>query len=159
RAARRSTLPLAVRLAGLYALLVAATLLVVAAVTVIVVRSHLDRAIDSHLLAAARSFQREPAAGAANEDVLLRRARGWLAQQPLAKGEMAAARVGDRVLTSAGGLDLFEVRNARQLLTARWAAWWNTGGREGGVRGLTVPIRGGDRQLGTLVLLAYTENV
>jgi two-component system OmpR family sensor kinase len=155
----RRPLPIAARLVVVYSLLVAATLLVVAAVAVVVVRSHLERAIDSQLAADARSFQREPAAHATTRPALLRAARAWLAEQPLEEGEMAAVSVGNRVLTSAGDLDLYEVPHPRQLLTARASRWWNLSGREGGVRGLSIPIRVHDRQLGTLVLLAYKEKV
>jgi hypothetical protein len=57
--------PLAFRLIGVYVLLVAATLLIVAGITTIVVRSHLERVVDAQLLAAARSFERGPATQAA----------------------------------------------------------------------------------------------
>ena len=162
RTARRRfahTLPLSIRLIVVYALLVGATLLVVAGTTSMVVRSHFERAIDGQLAAAERSFQRGPAAHARDPASLLRAARNWLAEQPLEKGDMAGVRVGHRVLTSAGDLDLFEVANGRQLLTTRESRWWNLSGREGQVRGLTVPLRAGNRQLGTLVLLAYKEKV
>jgi two-component system OmpR family sensor kinase len=155
----RRSLPLAVRLTALYALLVAATLLVVIGVTSIVVRSHLDRQVDAQLLAAAASFGRGPAAHADDENALLGAARAWLAEQPVEKGDMAAVRVGGRVLSSTGDLDLFEVANARQLLTTTAGRWWNLSGREGDVRGLTIPLRARAGQVGTLVLLAYKERV
>jgi signal transduction histidine kinase len=158
-ALQRRPLPIAARLVIVYSLLVAATLLVVAAVTVSVVRSHLEREIDSRLAADAQSFQREPAAHATTPAALLRAARAWLAAQPLEDGEMAAVRVGKRVLTTAGDLDLYEVPHPRQLLTARTSEWWNLSGSEGGVRALSVPIQVGHRQLGTLALLAYKEKV
>ena len=58
-------------------------------------------------------------------------------------------RVGNRILTSAGDLDMFEVANPRRLLESREARWWDTAGNEGGVRGETVPLRVGARQIGT----------
>jgi signal transduction histidine kinase len=69
---------------------------------------------------------------------------------------MAAIRIGhDRVLASAGNLDMFEVPSPHTLLTATRPTWWNLEGSEGAVRGLTVPIRARHGQAGTLVLLAY----
>jgi signal transduction histidine kinase len=154
----RST-PIAVRLIAVYALIVAATLAIVAGITTIVVRSHLESQIDSQLLAAATSFARGPAAHARTRADLLLAAREWLAEQLLEKGEMAAVRIGDRVLTGAGELDLFEIASARQVLTTGEGRWWNLSGREGGVRGLTTPLRASGHQVGTLVLLAYKEKV
>jgi two-component system OmpR family sensor kinase len=153
-----ASLPLAVRLVAVFVLLVAATLLIVAAMTSLVIRSHLDRVVDGQLLAAARSFERGPAAAPGQAGVL-RAARTWLAEQPLEQGDMAAVRVGRQVLTSSGGRDLFEVPNARVLLTTTQGRWWSVNGREGPVRGLTIPLRTDRQQVGTLVLLAYREHV
>ncbi len=73
---------------------------------------------------------------------------------------MAAIRItGGQVLTSAGGLDLFQIPTPRALLTATRVRWWTLHGSEGSVRGLTVPILDRGRQLGTLVLLAYEKPI
>jgi signal transduction histidine kinase len=154
----RRSLPLAVRLAALYGLLVAATLVLVAGVTLAVARSHLERSLDGQLRSSAQSFRDGPAARARAAGGLRTETQRWLAEHPLPAGQMAAVRIsGGGVLTSAGGLDLFEVTEPDALLTATRARWWNAEGSEGAVRGLTVPIVAGDRQLGTLVLLAYEK--
>jgi two-component system OmpR family sensor kinase len=157
---RLRCLPLAVRLACLFGFLVAATLLVVASVTLVIARSHLERTLDSELRASAQSFRRGPAASAHDAVTLRQATRRWLAERPLPESQMAAIRLaGGAVLTSAGGLDLFEISHPHRLLMASEAGWWQIEGSDGPVRGLTVPIVRGDRQLGTLVLLAYEQPV
>ena len=156
---KRST-SLSVRLAGIYGLLVAATLLVVAGVTVTIARSQLDRTLDAQLRSSAQSFRQGPAVRAHRPAELRVETRRWLAEHPLPEGQMAAVRiVGGGVLTSVGGLGLFEVRDPRSLLTSRRAGWWNLNGSDGTIRGLTVPLFANKRQVGTLVLLAYERPV
>jgi two-component system, OmpR family, sensor kinase len=129
-------------------------------VTLVIARSHLERTLDSELRGSAQSFRRGPATGARDVVTLRKATRRWLAERPLPEGQMAAIRLSDGgVLTSVGGLDLFEIRTPQKLLAAREARWWRLEGSDGPVRGLTVPIVRGDRQLGTLVLLAYEEPV
>jgi signal transduction histidine kinase len=152
-------MPLAVRLLATCALLVVATLLVAGGLTSLLARQHLESELDRHLAAVAESFRRGPAQ-AADAAGVERSARRWLAAQPLAAGEMAAIRTpGGTVLTSAGGGELYHVRGGRRLLTARRGAWHDLRGDDGPVRGLTVPIEIRGRPAGTLVLLAYEENV
>ena len=152
----RHPVSLSLRLALVYGLLIAATLLLVAGVATVVARYQLERDLDTQLRNTAFSFQRGPAARAHDTADLRVETRRWLAQHPLPEGQMAAVRVlGGRVLTSAGGLDLFEVSNPRQLLTVSRPGWWNLDGSEGKARGMTVPLLANGRQLGTLVLLAY----
>jgi len=156
----RFPIPLAVRLAALYGLLVAATLVLVAGVTLAVARSHLERSLDAQLRNSAQSFREGPGGRAHDAAGLRLQTRRWLSEHPLPQGQMAAVRITSGVvLTSAGGLDLFEIANPRALLVAGEPRWWNTHGSEGAVRGLTVPIIAGDRRLGTLVLLAYQKPI
>ncbi len=158
RSADRETrgMSLSLRLAAIYGLLIAATVLLVAGVTVAIARSQLEHTLDAQLRSTAHSFQYGPAARARGADELRAETRRWLAEHPLPQDQMAAIRIlGGRVLTSVGGLDLFEVGDPRSLLAAKRAAWLKLDGSDGTVRGLTVPIRANGRQLGTLVLLAY----
>src|SRR6266550_302655 len=158
----RRSLPLPLRLAVVYGLLIAATLLVVAGVTVAVARAHLQRTLDAQLRGTATSYQQGPALRAQNTSELVVQTRRWLGEHPLPAGMMAAIRIAGgrgRVLTSAGGLDLFEIQAPRPLLTAAHGRWWTRSGSEGDVRGLTVPILGDGGQLGTLVLLAYKKPI
>ena len=149
---------LSVRLVAVFGLLVAATVLLVAGVTTMVARAQLGRTLDRQLQGTAQSFQTGPAARVRDGDGLATETRRWLAEHPLPIGQMAAIRVqGGRVLTSAGDSDLFEVPAPRTLLTATRVSWRNLDGTEGTVRSLTVPIVGGRRQVGTLVLLAYAR--
>jgi signal transduction histidine kinase len=152
----RRSFPLALRLAALYGLLVAATLVLVAGVTLAIARSHLERSLNAQLLSSAQSFRDGPGARARDAARLRVETRRWLAEHPLPQGQMAAIRIGGGdVLTSTGGLDLFEVAHQRELLAAPQPRWWNAHGTEGAVRGLTVPIIADGHQLGTVLLLAY----
>ncbi len=151
---------LSLRLAGIYGLLLAAAVLVVAGVTFAVVRVHLEQALDGQLRNTAVSFQRASVGHEPGLAGLARQTRRWLADRPLPIDQMAAVRLADgRVLTSAGGLDLYEVPRPDRLLDARHSQWLNLVGREGDIRALTVPIRAHGHQLGTLVLLAYQRPV
>ncbi len=154
----RRSIPLALRLAALYGLLVAATLILVAGVTLAIARSHLERSLNAQLRSSAQSFREGPGTRARDAVGLRVETRRWLAEHPLPQGQMAAIRIsGGEVLTSAGGLDLFEVAHPQALLGAHDPRWWTAHGSEGAVRGLTVPIVAGDHQLGTLLLLAYEK--
>ncbi len=156
----RRTIPLPVRLTAVYGLLIAATLLVVAGVSVAIARSHLESTLDAQLGGTAQSFRNGPALRAGDADTLRTQTQRWLGEHPLPAGQMAAIRIaGGQVLTSAGGLSLFEIPTPRALLTATRVRWWTLQGSEGTVRGLTVPILGGGHQLGTLVLLAYENSI
>jgi hypothetical protein len=149
-------IPPPARLAAIFGLLVAATVLLVAGATTLVARTQLTRNLDTELRGTAESFQLGPAAHAAGEADLATAAHRWLAEHPLPVGQMAAIRIGhNTVLASAGNLDMFEVPSPRALLTSTRTTWWNLHGTEGAVRGLTVPIRTRHGQAGTLVLLAY----
>jgi two-component system OmpR family sensor kinase len=149
-----------VRLTGVYGLVIIATLLVVAGVSVAIARSHLDRTLDGQLSGTAESFRQGPALRADDGSELRVQTQRWLGEHPLPAGQMAAIRIaGGQVLTSAGGLNLFEIPAPHALLTATRVRWWTLEGSEGAVRGLTVPILGGGRQLGTLVLLAYEKPI
>jgi signal transduction histidine kinase len=151
---------LSLRLAAIYGSLVAATVLVVAGVTFAVARVHLERALDGQLRNTAVSFQRGPASHAQRAGRLALATHRWLADRPLPLDQMAAVRLADgRVLTSAGGLELFEISHPGSLLSARHSRWFTLHGREGGVRALTVPIFAHGHQLGTLVLLAYQRSI
>jgi two-component system, OmpR family, sensor kinase len=159
RASRPRRTALATRLLATCALLVVATLLVVGGLTSLLAREHLESELDRHLAAVAESFRRGPA-HAADAASIERSARRWLAAQPLAEGEMAAIRTRDgTVLTSAGGGDLYHAGGTTRLLESTHAGWYQLRGDDGPVRALVLPIDAGGRHAGTLVLMAYEENV
>lgn len=151
----RRTLPLTARLAGTYALMVAATLLVVAAVAIQLTRSHLARSMDEGLVAAVESFRRGPAALVRDPGDLAPRARTWLQRTAFPGGQVVAVRTSaGEVLTSPGELDLGSVERSGDLLTATSARWWDLQGRDGSVRALSVPLMVDGTQAGTLVAAA-----
>jgi signal transduction histidine kinase len=152
---RRRPLPLAVRLSGSIAMVVAATLLVVTGLTVQIARHHLSAALDEHLRASADSFRNGPARRITTEDQLADESAGWLAARAVASDEVVAVRTaGGEVLTTTGGLDLRDLPEALDLLTDDRSHWRNLHTPAGTVRVLTVPLYLAGRQVGTLVAAA-----
>jgi len=153
--ARQRSLPLTVRLTATYAVLVAATLLVVAALAIQLTRSQLARSLDEGLVAAVESFRQGPATLVRAPDQVEPRARAWLQRTAFAGGQIVAVRTtSGEVLTSPGELDLAAVQGSEQLLTATTARWWNLEGPDGSVRALSVPLRIDGTQAGTIVAAA-----
>jgi two-component system OmpR family sensor kinase len=152
---KRRSLPLTVRLAATYALLVMATLLVVAAVAIQLTRSHLARALDDGLIAAVESFRRGPSALVRDPGDLAPRARAWLQRTAFADGQVVAVRTSTgEVLTSPGQLDLGSVERSGDLLNASSSRWWDLQGGDGSVRALSVPLMVDGQHVGTLVAAA-----
>lgn len=145
---------LSVRLVATYAILVAATLLVVTGLAIHLTRRHLDAALDSQIVTTVDSFQRGPASEIEEPDDLRTAAHGWLATQAFPQGQVVAIRVtGDEVLESTGGSGLSAVPDAEELLESTESRWWQLGS----VRAISVPLRLGDRQIGTLAVGASRE--
>ena len=154
-ATSRRTLPLTVRLTATYALLVAATLLVVAALAIQLTRSQLARSLDEDLVAAVESFRRGPATLVRDQADLEPRARTWLERTAFAGGQVVAVRTASgEVLTSPSELDLEAVDGSAQLLTATSARWWDLEAEGGSVRALSVPLKVDGTQTGTIVAAA-----
>ena len=153
--AGRRAVALSLRLALVYALLVAATLLVVLGIAVQLVRSELTGEVDRRLVAAVTSFQEGPARRATGEAALVREARQWLARQAFPETQVAAVRTSEgQVLTSVGGLDLHAAPDSAELLKSSESGWETLDTPRGPVRALAVPLLSGDRQIGTLVVAA-----
>jgi signal transduction histidine kinase len=157
---RGSTLPLGLRLVGIYFLLLAATLLIVGGVTVRLTRNHLTHELENRLSAAVASFQSGPAARVTRSEDLTNEARTWLAAQALPADEVVAVRTpAGEILTNTGGIDLRRVEHSRDLLTASRAGWWNVDGPSGPVRALTVPLELGGKPAGTIVAVGERSQV
>jgi two-component system OmpR family sensor kinase len=149
---RPKTLPLGVRVVGIFFLLLAATLLAVGAVTIRLTRNHLNNELEGRLSAAVSSFQTGPATRVTRAEDLAAEARTWLAAQALPPDEVVAVRTrAGEVLTSTGGLDLRRVEQSRALLTAGRSGWHTVDGPDGSVRALTVPLERNGQQAGTIV--------
>ena len=147
--------PLTLRLAWIYALLVAATLLIVSGVALTLVRRHLDTALDERLVAAVESFRAGPAELVERPEDLASVAREWLSDTAFPEDQAVAIATRDgRVLTGAGGLPVEEIQGWEALLASTEARWWNLSGPDGSVRALTTPLLLGGGNTGTLVVVA-----
>ena len=158
---RRRAVSLPTRLTAIAALLVAATVLVVAGVAVRLMRDDLGATLDRRLDSAARSFRSGPAGRVADPAQLAAEARRWLAVQAHAGDEVIAVRTADGdVLSTSGGLDLAAVDRVDDLLASTDARWWTVpGSGDGQVRALTVPLVLGGQPSGTLLVAASTNSV
>jgi two-component system OmpR family sensor kinase len=145
------------------ALLVAASLLVVAGVVLRLTRQHLDGELERHLSSVVRSFQEGPAAGIARAGDLAPAARRWLAGQPHGRDEVVAVRTatGD-VLSTSGGLDLGTLAERDQALGSAEARWWQLKPTGGGatVEALSVPlVTASGESAGTLLAAASRDRI
>jgi len=114
---RRRVVSLPTRLTAIAALLVAATVLVVAGVAVRLMRDDLGASLDRRLDSAAASFRDGPAGRVTDPAKLAAEARRWLAVQAHGPDEVIAVRTaGGEVLSTSGGLDLGGVDRAGDLL-------------------------------------------
>jgi two-component system OmpR family sensor kinase len=151
---------LSTRLLCLYALLVAATLLVVAGIVIPLTRSHLTRHLDDQLEATATSFATGPAKGVNSAQELGDRTRSWLEMTSLpADQEVLVRTVDGLVLATRGESLVLELRGGHRLLRAEHARSWALGGRESSVRAVTVPIRHDGKHMGTLVVAAREARI
>jgi two-component system OmpR family sensor kinase len=156
---RRRVLSLPTRLTAIAALLVAATVLVVAGVAARLMRDDLGASLDRRLNSAAASFRDGPAGRVTDPARLAAEARRWLAVQAHGPDEVIAVRTaGGEILSTSGGLDLGGLDRADDLLGSTTARWWTVAGPAGAgqVRALTVPLVVGGRPQGTLLVAATT---
>ena len=154
---RRRAIPLTLRLAWIYAVLVAATLLIVSGVALHLNRRHLDVALDARLVATVDSFRIGPGSRVQTAEDLLPAARAWLSATAFPEDQAVAVRLSDdRVLSSAGGLDVEEIPAWPQLLSSSDARWWDVEGDDP-VRALTTPLVLDGQPAGTLVVAASRE--
>jgi two-component system, OmpR family, sensor kinase len=154
-------LPLAVRLVTIYAMVVGAALLVVAALAIQLTRSQLNRQLESRMVAVADSFADGPAGTITAADQLPVAARQWLQTQPAPADQAVIVRTaGGEILSTRSGLALGDLEGGAELLGSGEASGWATlDGADGSVRTLAVPLTLGDTAAGTLVVAASTEGV
>jgi two-component system OmpR family sensor kinase len=158
---RRRAVSLPTRLTAIAALLVAATVLVVAGVAARLMRDDLGASLDRQLGSAATSFRNGPAGRVTDPDELAAEARRWLAVQAHGEDEVIAVRTpAGEVLSTSGGLDLGAIARGDDLLAATEARWWTVDGpADGHVRAVTVPLVLGGQPSGTLLVAATTAGL
>jgi two-component system OmpR family sensor kinase len=150
-------LSLSLRLVLTYAMLVAATLLVVAGLVIQLIRSHLDRELDQRLTAVVSSFAGAQGTGVRRAADLGDRAQAWLRGAALAQDEEAVVRTPAGTFGSVGGLDLEDMDGGPALLEATEPGWHELRSPQGPVRALAVPLELEGRQIGTMVVAAVSR--
>lgn len=151
-------MPLALRLAWIYAVLVAATLLIVAGVALQLNRRHLDAALDERLVAVVESFRAGPGTAVERPTDLAPAARDWLASTAFPEDQAVAVSTGDgTVLTAATGLDVEGIQGWRDLLQSPTSRWWELSSSDGSVRAVSAPLVLDGRRVGTMVAAASRE--
>ncbi|MGH2557027.1 MAG: sensor histidine kinase [Actinomycetota bacterium] len=157
----RGDLRLSTRLLAAYAMLVAATILVVGGIVVLLTRSFFLGALDDELSAAVESFREEAASDLSAPHELAARTEEWLGRTAFTADQVVAVRTGKgRILSSAGGLDLDAIPATDTLLGASEARWWWIERPDAArVRALSVPVVLEGRQIGTIVAAASQSSV
>ena len=158
---RRRAVSLPTRLTAIAALLVAATVLVVAGVAARLMRDDLGASLDRRLGSAATSFRDGPAARVADPAQLAAESRRWLSVQAHGEDEVIAVRTpAGEVLSTSGGLDLGAIDRGDELLAGTEGRWWTVAGPGGGhVRAVTVPLLFDGQPRGTLLVAATTTGL
>ena len=129
---RRRAVSLPTRLTAIAALLVAATVLVVAGVAARLMRDDLGGSLDRRLSSAAASFRDGPAGRVKDPGQLAAEARRWLAVQAHGPDEVIAVRTaGGEVLSTSGGVELGAVDRSDDLLASTAGRWWTVAGPDG----------------------------
>ncbi len=153
----RRSARLSIRLVLTYGLLVLATLLVVTALAVQLTRRHLTQELDEQLVNLVEDFRRGPASQAGNGAELAEATSQWLASRSVPEDRVVAVRVGDRVLRSAGALDLRDVPGSRDMFEAKEPRFWRIAAARPPIRGFAVPLVFDGEQMGTLVVASSSE--
>lgn len=162
-------LPLSLRIAGIYAMLVAATLLVVAGLALQFTRNQVTGQVDTQLSAAAQSFRSSLPSlvfdnfqkGLTLTDALVTSTANWLGHAPLPNGQGAYVKVQGypKLLAQQVGIDLPDTVGGAELenIIASQGQWLTLHPARGAsIRVLRVPIllEGNDVPVGTLLLAA-----
>jgi hypothetical protein len=116
--ARAGNLRLSTRLLLTYAMLLSATVIVVAGIVVLVTRGFMMETLDDRLSSTVESFREGPGRDLSSPAELTTRTRSWLRRSAFPADQVVAVRTADgRVLSSAGTLELEEISRARSLLS------------------------------------------
>jgi len=147
-------MPVAVRLVGTYALIVTATLLVVAGLAYDLTRHQLASDLDSQLRATVASYAKANLHNLHSTGQLKRRTQRWLDEQVVPDGGAIAVRTGqgDQVLTASGSIDLNSVPGGSLLLHSLNSSLTDVRTGSTSLRALVVPLRIEGQPAGTLVV-------
>jgi signal transduction histidine kinase len=156
-----SSLRLSTRLLVTYAMLLSATVIVVAGIVVVVTRGFMMETLDDRLSSTVESFRDGPGEDLSTPAQLATQSRLWLERSSFPADQVVAVRTAaGRVLSSAGTVDLEEIPEARSLLDstrARWSRIEST--NEMPLRALSVPIFLHGERIGTIVAVTSQSTV
>lgn len=157
---RRRAIPLAIRLTGTLALLLAGGLCIVAALAVQRVRAHLEQDLDDRLQAVAESFQDGPAPAVGRPADVAPVAREWMQRLPQPSDQVVIIRTTDgQVMSTRSELNIRELPGSNELLLAHEAGWHTLDAGQTRVRALTVPLLYNGTMQGTLLVAASTDSI
>ena len=166
---RRRSVPITVRVVGTYTMIVAATLLVAAGLSLQFTREQVIGQLDQSLLASDRSFQTEVppkvddlvAKGTSPASALSSVATAWLLADPLPAGQGAYVLVTGTSNVLAQSIDFQLPASSQRVFDAAKGTWFTVPAGDGSnIRYLRVRIQvAGGEQAGTLVLAASQSQV
>ncbi len=155
---RRSSL--ALRLIGIYTLIAAAVLMIVASLVVFVTRQQVTRDLDGSIRRTVQLFASGPARQIAAANDLEPAARSWLASTPLSQELSVLVRLpSNRTLASAGAPDVGATAAGRTLLSSDVSRSDRFSVGDETLRAASVPIRLDGQTIGTLVVAASERRV
>lgn len=168
RGGRKRALPLSFRVAAIYALLVTATLVVVAGLAIQFTRAQVTGGDDKALFAVAQSFNSvvpkqlnaDLAAGQDQPTAFTTETRKWLSDQALPQGQGAAVLISSTQLLYSQGLNIKDAlpsASLRQLLTSDRDTWFSVKGNHGTVRVYRELVSEGGKPV-AIVLVSASES-
>jgi two-component system, OmpR family, sensor kinase len=150
----RRAMPVAVRLVGTYALIVTATLLVVAGLAYDLTRHQLASDLDTQLTSTVASYERATTLNKVQTSAqLMHLTRHWLHEQVVPAGGAIAFRSPEGPIMSAtGSIDLSSIAGGSLLLHSLTASLTDVKAGTTSLRAMVVPLSVGGKPAGTLVV-------
>src|SRR5437762_1429349 len=156
--AARRAMPVAVRLAATYALIVTATLLVVAGLAYDLTRHQLASDLDGQLRSLVMTYERAALPHLHSRDELVVRTKRWLKEQVVPPEGAIAVRTGRNIVrTARGSIDLRSVPGGSLLLHSVTPSLTDVQVGSTSLRAMVVPLRIGGDPVGTLVVANSIE--
>jgi two-component system OmpR family sensor kinase len=149
----RRALPVALRLVATYALIVTATLFVVAGLAYDLTRHQLASDLDAQLRSLVGTYENAALPDLESRDQLVARTKRWLDEQVVPPGGAIAVRTGRNIVrTAPGSVDLRSVPGGSLLLHSVTPSLTDVQVGSTSLRAMVVPLKIGGEPVGTLVV-------